>query len=655
MSRSKRKILLPILCTVALLLCTVGTLLVSGGVVFPWRDNQITVDKLLAEDGYLEGIWYPWFTHDTIGCNLTSNEYILPYVNASVGDKSMVGIDMYGDKNIYRDIYNMKAFGYNMMAYCGSMYGEGVVFDENGDVLGIKEEYINNTRRFLDICRKVGMPLMWVVSFHSDGLDGFYADGKYAWDLLSQMYCNPVVTEHYVDRFVRPLCQVLSEYPDVVVMVAATDEQENEMNDSDIGNHFDHRVNLGVVAEDMYRFVYAVNDALAEELPDVARTLCGNHDNFAPYSDMDLDMIGRSMYSNNSSCAIVESLRYAFPLIATEFGMGTNVTEEIYTLRHIQKREAFIKAGYKGWFMWAWQSQGRGDVFDVLLRNAVTDTDFRPMMYSLRYFVEDYRNELNGIASVLDKPVLFYNNGGGTVDWIASRQASSIDLLRSLDGGKTWEVLFENEYPSTYENESKGHYEDTTLPETGTVMYKVIARDSFGNVAESEPNNECEILPPLVNIMNNGSFETGDLSDWITWGDENQIGIELVKSEDAYDGDYMLRLTQKDGDWWGIHQDGIEVEPNKYYKLTFKYKMTENSTSPCGYIFLHMLDKDGNGTGDGSFNDTTVYNGYAGPVTEWSTFEMQFLTYSGTKMSVDLRVVQGEDMYIDDVQLTEVR
>ena len=140
MSLSKHKILLSILCTIALLLCTMGTLLVSGGIVFPWRDKQITVDRLIAEDGYLEGIWYPWFTHNTIGCNLTSNEFILPYVTDKLGDKSEVGIDIYGDKNVYRDIYNMKAFGFNIMGYCGSMYAEGVVFDQNGDVLGIKEE-----------------------------------------------------------------------------------------------------------------------------------------------------------------------------------------------------------------------------------------------------------------------------------------------------------------------------------------------------------------------------------------------------------------------------------------------------------------------------------------------------------------------------------
>ena len=121
------------------------------------------------------------------------------------------------------------------------------------------------------------------------------------------------------------------------------------------------------------------------------------------------------------------------------------------------------------------------------------------MMYSLRYFVEDYRNKLRGVESVLDKPVLFYNHGGGTVEWIASRQASSIDLLRSLDGGKTWEALFVGVSPSTYETKSKGHYKDSTLPESGTVMYKVIARDINGNVVESEPGNEAEILPSRVN------------------------------------------------------------------------------------------------------------------------------------------------------------
>jgi len=654
MSQSKRKILLPILCTVALVLCTVGTLLVSGGVTFPWRDKQITVDKLIEQDGYLEGIWYPWFSHDTVGCNLTSNDFILPYVDTSVGDKSLVGIDQYGDANVYRDIYNMKAFGFNIMGYCGSIYGEGVIFDQNGDVLGIKEEYVNNIRRFLNICRDIGMPVMWVVSFHSEGLEDTFANGKYAWDLITQMYSNPVVTEHYVDRFVRPLCQVLAEYPDVVVMVSASDEPDNEVNDPDVGNHYESRVNYGVLRKHMNRFLFAVNDALVEELPNVARTLCCNISDFSQYSSMDLDLIGRSYYSNNASITPVDQYVSAFPIIATEFGMGTTVTEEIFTLRNIQKRQNMLDAGYKGWFMWSWQSTGGGGAFDVLLRNPISATDFRPMMYSLHYFVEDYRNELSGVESVLDKPVLFYNNGGGTVEWIASRQAFSIDLLRSLDGGKSWETLFAGATPSDYENESKGHYEDTTLPETGTVMYKVVAHDMEGNVVESDPSNEAEIMPPLVNLMENHSFETGDLADWIVWG-EGDVVADIIKSDDAFDGEYMLHLAYDNTDWYGVHQDGIDVEPDKYYTLTFKYKMDETSTAPCAYIYIHGLDKDGVGSGDGSLNDTVIYSSFAQPVEDWSVFTTQFKTFAGTKLSVDIRVVNGLDMYIDDVQLTEVR
>jgi len=161
-------------------------------------------------------------------------------------------------------------------------------------------------------------------------------------------------------------------------------------------------------------------------------------------------------------------------------------------------------------------------------------------------------------------------------------------------------------------------------------------------------------MPPLVNLMENHSFETGDLADWIVWG-EGDVVADIIKSDDAFDGEYMLHLAYDNTDWYGVHQDGIDVEPDKYYTLTFKYKMDETSTAPCAYIYIHGLDKDGVGSGDGSLNDTVIYSSFAQPVEDWSVFTTQFKTFAGTKLSVDIRVVNGLDMYIDDVQLTEVR
>ena len=52
----KCKVLLPILCSLALLLSIFGATMVSGSATMPWRDDaELTeLDKILERDGYLD-------------------------------------------------------------------------------------------------------------------------------------------------------------------------------------------------------------------------------------------------------------------------------------------------------------------------------------------------------------------------------------------------------------------------------------------------------------------------------------------------------------------------------------------------------------------------------------------------------------------------
>ena len=184
MRKSKTTAWLSVLCVIALLCSVLGTLAVSGK-VFPWRDEPNGIEKILERDGYLEGIWYPWFTHHNLGHGFTTNELMVKYVGNTWGD---VGFQQYGPLNIYREIYNLKALGFNLLGYEGSIYGEGVVYDDYGNVLGIKEDYLQNIRQFLEICRQVEMPVLWTVYCHTTTVTDYYEDGKYVWDTTSQTY-----------------------------------------------------------------------------------------------------------------------------------------------------------------------------------------------------------------------------------------------------------------------------------------------------------------------------------------------------------------------------------------------------------------------------------------------------------------------------------
>ena len=237
--------LLSLLCVMAMVFSLAGCGMQAVGI----EDTTIestSVAEILERDGYLEGIWFPWFTHSDLGHGLTANETMTKYVGNSW---ATVGMDKYSDKYLLEQIYNLKALGFNIMGYEGSIYAEGVVFNDVGDVVGIKEDYLQNVRRLLDLCRQAEMPVLWTVCCHSTSAVDYY--NLEVWYRMTQMYAVREVADHYAERFVKPLCAVLAEYPDVVVMCATTSEVENEMHDPDMGNFSDSRETYGVTRESM--------------------------------------------------------------------------------------------------------------------------------------------------------------------------------------------------------------------------------------------------------------------------------------------------------------------------------------------------------------------------------------------------------------------
>ena len=655
----KTKIWLPILCVVALLFSTVGTVMVSGGVTFPWREEANGIEKILERDGYLEGIWYPWFTHHNLGHGFTSNEVMVKYVGDTWAD---VGFEQYGPLNIYREIYNLKALGFNILGYEGSIYGEGVIFDDYGNVLGIKEDYLANIRTFLEMCREIGMPVLWTVCCHSTTVNAYYEDGKYAWDIMSQMYANPAVADQYAENFVKPLCQLFAEFPDVVVMVAATSEAENEINDSDIANHTGTDRDLyGVDQESMLYFINAVVEMVKQELPDVTRTLCSNQKDMSIYRDIDFDMLGKQEYNYLGRSPVIEDMTPNAPMFISEFGFGDSITkdDDLYTIQQIQFRDNFMAEGFKGWMMWCWTPNSFGGIYDLLAADGKTNTDFRAFAYSLHYYVENYRAAHRGEDVVLDAPVLFCNTGSGTVEWIASRQATSLDLLRSTDGGKTWVTLLDGADPMEYENNFKGTYTDDEIVNWsagGTVMYKMVAYDDYGNRRDSEVGNQAEILGPPKNLVVNGSFEDG-LEGWNSFGTNGQSFLaQSVQSDSAVDGQQVLEFKYLNSQWQGINQT-VTVKSNTNYILEYDYKIAADTDYMTGYCFLRGLAANGSGTGDGSVNDAVLGGTYlnVGSRTEWTTDRISFRTNNSDKLGIDFRTIEGVHYYIDNIRLIEVQ
>ena len=607
---------------------------VSSAAVLPEANS---VANILERDGYLEGIWFPWLTHDDLGHGFTANETMVKYVGNAW---STVGIDKYGDQYLLEQIYNLKALGFNIMGYEGSIYAEGVIFDENGDVVGIKEDYLQNTRRFLDLCREAEMPVLWTVCCHSTSAVSYY--NLEVWYRMTQMYAVKEVADHYVERFVKPLCAVLAEYPDVVVMCAATSEVENEMNDPDMGNFTEERETYGVPRESMLYFVNAVADALAQELPDVDRTLCGSTDNMTIYSETNLTYLGHQEYNADSRADDIANFRSPLPMLITEFGLGDGKypSEEELVNAQLRFRDNFRAKDWSGWFMWCWSSHSSGSSYDLIAKNGGL-TDFRKVAYALHDYIENYRAAYRGETIAVNTPTMFFNKGNGTVEWIKPTQSHTYRLERSVNGG-AWTVLTTG--GATVDAVGRKYtYQDTTLPAEGTVQYRVIV--TAGDATASASSNRVNILQPAVNLVQNHGFEN-DLAGWTLFGNN---GTYRVTNATAHTGAYSLELDYGSVEWQGVYQPSVQVKPNTTYTLTYYYKYAADATAKNAYCFI----RGGNGT----INVTDVI-GQAymnnGNTDGWEQETISFRTNSDA-VCIDFRVVVGSHVYIDDVELCEMQ
>ena len=639
-----RNVLLPLVGVVALLVATVGGLWAQGdgasSAIVPQDGSSqhptaVAVADILERDGYLEGIWWPWFTHGDLGHGFTANETMVEYVN---GSWSTVGIDKYSDKYLLEQIYNLKALGFNIMGYEGSIYAEGVVFDENGDVIGIKEDYLNNVRRFLNICREAEMPVFWTVCCHSTSAVDYY--NLEVWYRMTQMYAVKEVADHYAERFVKPLCAVLAEYPDVVVMCATTSEVENEMHDPDMGNFTEHRENYGVTRESMLYFINTVADTLAKYLPNVDRTLCGSTDNMTMYSETDLTFLGHQEYNADSRADDISKFRSPLPMLVTEFGLGDGIypSEEGVVNAQIKFRDNFRAKGWSGWMMWAWSPQSSGSSYDLIAKDGAL-TDFRLVAYELHDYIEEYRADYRGESVVINTPTMFFNKGNGTIEWMKSTQSHTYKLERSVNGGAWTTITTDGAVVDGVGR--KYTYKDTTLPASGTVQYRVTV--TSGSNTATSTSNVADILGAASNLATNGDFEDG-MNGWTLFGTN---GTYRVTNALSRSGESCLELDYGSGEWQGVYQV-LSVKPNTHYTLTYYYRHAADDTANNCYCFVRPGDIN---------NNTIIGQAYmnGGYSTEWKQETISFRTGDTTTLCVDFRVVAGTHTYIDDVELYEMQ
>ena len=688
------KKLLSYLCALAVLVTMMLPLCGGVTVSAETRARKTLYQEILERDGFIEGVWYPWFTHTYLGCGFSANEVCAQYITNCWYDFKKVGIDSYGADKIYAEIYNLKAMGYNMLAIAGSPYGEGVIYDKNGDVLGIKEDYLANVRRFLNICRDIGMPLMWNICFHSSSMPDYY--GMDAWNIICRMYCDNTVADHYAQRFVKPLTKLLGEYDDVVALIALTDEIENEINDVDSPHWYNSKA-YGATKEDIHYFVNAMNDAVKSVAPQIARTIAANSDDLGMYSDIQLDVLGRNRYSDKGDAPKLPGMYPTTPMLMTEYNLATatGMNETQYSQVQIRFRDDMKQLGYDGGFQWCWQPNAKGGAMDLLMANGSV-TDFRKSIYDRYYYTIDAVSAYQGKDVVLDTPSLFYHTGNGYLEWVPSRQATTVTIHSSTDNGKTWRAVVSNVAQSTLIKKNKCVYQ--VKNSSAMAIYRITVTDGKGHTASAvtnRPGAAAEYMgsspsisvttfkrpamtyPPLgvnstapltltsfgagadrpqtaqSNLINNSSFEGGG-GQWnnsVFLGDDTQV----VSDPTAPDGKYSLHFDTRKSSTPRWYVFKVKVEPNTNYTFSAWLKGAYVSDSNRFYASLGVLNP--------ATSQFATYSNYSGRRSrpdsqlyppawdnEWHLRSVDFNSGSHTEIMIGLYGCSSE-MWVDDMAL----
>lgn len=531
--RKFTKILLPMLCVVALLTCTFGAVSVSAAGTVDVDVAQSILDKydvdtlngmkqvgkagdgivtawdILNVDGYIEGVWIPWLTHSWLGSSLAPND-LESYDTYTLADGTVkdywqnmneVGIDKYNNTQLEMEIFNLRALGFNMLAFAGSPWGEGRQNDLNTwECTGVKQEYLDNMRRFLDICRRAQMPVLWYIHFHSSAVPGY--SNLDMWYKIAQPQGNKDHADSYAENFVKPVCQVLSEYRDVVVMCGIADETFNEINDSEAGDKFAEgdREQYGVTQEDSMYFHAQIGKMVKQVMPDMPTTCADNADQYAMYGDACLDMPGRNQYSSgsNPSSSVEEALATG-PLMAGEYGMSGSAgqfTEDTWSSTMIAKRENYLSTGYSGFFQWAYEPVFKTDESlkpngnQMIAPGGNNPYDLREGCYQAYYWAMEQQGGNPNAPSALYYcgTSITMSSGGsysgnGKVYFIRPENNASVTVQRSVNGG-SWTTISAT---PTYDSATGSHRGLVTDPNpvtSGTVQYRITANGitSYTNV-----------------------------------------------------------------------------------------------------------------------------------------------------------------------------
>ena len=125
------------------------------------------IERILHENKFINGIYVPWFDKNWFGFDIGKN----------VCDNYQ---KCFFDESYVRSVFtNCKAIGFDMAKIWLNESFEGMLFDENGSVVGVEPTFFANLKKILNIIKSLDFKLGLCINAHQEM---YFSDNKPLYD-----------------------------------------------------------------------------------------------------------------------------------------------------------------------------------------------------------------------------------------------------------------------------------------------------------------------------------------------------------------------------------------------------------------------------------------------------------------------------------------
>lgn len=161
---------------------------------------------------------------------------------------------------------------------------------------------------------------------------------------------------------------------------------------------------------------------------------------------------------------------------------------------------------------------------------------------------------------------------------------------------------------------------------------------------------DLDAEPVEVNYVENGGFETGDLTGWSALNPG--AGTE-VTNEDKFSGDYSVKMTSgsSSSSAWNLQLESSQISLDATKNYTFSFNVKSNVAGKGRVSFPGGVNGNQypwmNWTGSGASE------AFVTPAGVWTAVSVELTNTTDVKLSFDMGYLPDVTYYIDDIKIVE--